>query len=113
MFEKSFENIRQEYVGKMLSTVQEIKKKVDEKTPEDTRKLLQNNDTSVSIEASKVIGEVFNDKTEYAKYVEYGVRSKPYNYHKPKGSVFYQGVGARMFTRTLDNDVPDILKKLK
>lgn len=89
-----------------------IKKKIDEKTPEDTKTLVWNNEI---IKARSIWGEIIGsvqNTTWYAIYVEYG-RSKTegvpkigikYKYNKPKGSIFYEGVGARMFTRTADEE---------
>jgi hypothetical protein len=78
-----------------------LKKEIDRLTPEDTGRLLANNKTKQAVsQGDKVTGAVVND-TEYAGYVEYGVGRK-FNYHKPKGSVAYRGIGARMFTRAFD-----------
>jgi len=88
--------------------------KVDEKTPESTKTLLWNNK---QVKARKLwnnyIWSVEND-TEYAVYVEYWVWWKDFNYNKPKWSNFYSWVGARMFTRTQDeeeNEVSNIINK--
>jgi len=91
-----------------------LKDKVDEKTPEDTKTLLWNNK---QVKARKLwnnyIWSVEND-TEYAVYVEYWVWWKDFNYNKPKWNNFYSWVGARMFTRTQDeeeNEVSNIINK--
>jgi hypothetical protein len=91
-----------------------LKDKVDEKTPESTKTLLWNNK---QVKARKLwnnyIWSVEND-TEYAVYVEYWVWWKDFNYNKPKWSNFYSWVGARMFTRTQDeeeNEVSNIINK--
>lgn len=106
---KEKENLLIEAINEALEY---IKKRIDEKTPEDTKTLLGNNEI---IEAKKVgteiVGSVQNT-TGYAIYVEYG-RSKTegvpkvgikYKYNKPKGTIFYEGVGARMFSRTADEE---------
>jgi hypothetical protein len=90
-----------------------LKASIDAKTPEDSKTLIWNN----KIEHAKIVGDtvvwkVVND-TEYAELVELGVWL-PFNYHKPKGKVFYRGSGARMFTRGLDssrNEILNIIKK--
>ena len=91
-----------------------LKDKVDEKTPEDKKTLLWNNK---QVKARKLwnnyIWSVEND-TEYAVYVEYWVWWKDFNYNKPKWNNFYSWVGARMFTRTQDeeeNEVSNIINK--
>ena len=91
-----------------------IKQSVDEKTPEDTKTLLKNN-TILKAEkkGNSIYWEVFNN-TEYAEIIEYWVRSKKYNYHKPKGTILYSGVWNRTFTRTADNEsenIKNIIKK--
>lgn len=98
-----------------------IKRRIDEKTPEDTENLVKHN---TIIKARKVgeiiVGSVVN-KTGYGVYVEYG-RSKQegvptigikFKYNKPKGKVFYEGVGARMFTRTADEERDFIINLIK
>jgi hypothetical protein len=80
-----------------------LKKEIDRLTPEDTGRLLANNRQKKAVaQGDTVTGAVVNG-TEYAAHVEYGVGRK-FNYHKPKGSVAYRGVGARMFTRAFDGN---------
>ena len=80
----------------------QLKQEIDRLTPEDTRTLVGNNRAKPAVvTGQKVVGAVVND-TEYALYVEYGVRGRAARYHKPKGTVAYVGVGARMFARGYD-----------
>ena len=89
-----------------------IKRRIDEKTPEDTKELVGNNNIIKAEKFwSKIIWKVQN-KTGYAIYVEYW-RSKiggvpkvgvSFKYNKPKGTIFSEGVGARMFSRTMDEE---------
>lgn len=73
-------------------------KKIDEKTPEDTKTLIQNNQKSEIIEHNwKLYQKVFND-TEYAIYVEYWVW-KIFNYKKNK-KIFYTWNWVWMFARS-------------
>jgi hypothetical protein len=86
-----------------------LKVSIDQKTPEDTKTLLWNNEIEKASQSGNVIsGKVSND-TKYWIYVEYGV-SKPYNYHKPKWSIFYTWTWARMFTRGFDEKKREIIK---
>lgn len=79
---------------------QELKRQIDDYTPEDTQELIGNTKISeVSQEDTTYSVSVYND-TEYAKYVEYGRRDgRKFMYRKPKWTVFYVGNGARMFGR--------------
>lgn len=78
-----------------------VKKEIDDKTPEDTRTLVGNNNINdASTDNGKSMWSVSNS-TPYAIYVEHWVWGKAYNYHKPKGTVAYTGVGAKMYTKTI------------
>lgn len=89
-----------------------LKAEVDRLTPEDTRRLVGNNRTKPAVvQGDKVVGAVVND-TEYALYVEYGVRGRAARYHKPKGTVAYVGVGARMFARGYDAKRKEIVQTI-
>ena len=72
-------------------------------TPEDTKEMLN----SYHVEEAKVDGNIviwsIRNDSDHAIYVEYWVWSLTYNYHKPKGSVFYSGIGNRTFARATDN----------
>lgn len=81
--------------------VELLKKEIDDRTPEDTGRLVRSNrQVKAVVSGQSVIGKVEND-TPYAAYVEYGV-GRAYNYHKPKGTVMLRGIGARMFSRAYD-----------
>lgn len=88
----------------MKAGIDYLKQKVDEKTPIDTWNLIKN----TKIRVRWLIWEVYND-TEYAPYVEYGVKSQTYNYHKG-GRVYYSGVWARMMSRTADEEEKNVAK---
>jgi hypothetical protein len=101
------------FIRKDLIKAQEItKKKIEEKTPEDTKKLIGSYKTSPLNETFRKIEVNVTNDIEYAQYVEYWVKNKPYNYHKPKGNVFRIGVGARMFQRTKEENQKEILSFL-
>lgn len=73
--------------------------KINEKTPEDTKELLWNNQRSEIIEnGDKLYSRVFND-TEYAPYVEYWVW-REFKYNKPKWKIFFTWIWAWMYWRT-------------
>jgi len=90
-----------------------LKKSIDEKTPEDTKKLLWNNE----IEKAKQVWDVLIwkvlNKTKYWIYVEYWVWTKKFNYNKPKWTIFYQWTWARMYTRWYDESKKEILTIIK
>ena len=90
------------------------KKKIEEKTPEDTKKLIWN----YKIEPLKTDWNTYSQKivneTKYAYWVEYWVGWKVYNYQKPKWNKgWYRWIGARMMTRTSIEDVDEITKFIK
>ena len=98
-----------------------IKKRIDEKTPEDTKDLLKHNKIIKVRRVWDLLVWSVENKLGYAVYVEYG-RSKAegvptvgvkYKYNKPKGSEFYEGVGARMFTRTADEEKNFIINLIR
>ena len=98
-----------------------IKKKIDEKTPEDTGDLVKNTKIEEATkEGDTIIGKVVN-KQGYAIYVEFGRSKTPgvpktgikFTYHKPKGKEFYSWVGARMFSRTADEEKAFIINMIK
>lgn len=86
------------------------KEKIEEKTPEDTKKLVWD----YELTALQVVWDVYSRKvinrTPYAFYVEFGVRSAIYAYNKPKGTIFKIWVGARMMTLTKEENLEDIKK---
>lgn len=98
-----------------------IKQRIDEKTPEDTGDLVENNKIHRAKKVDGVISWSVKNETGYAIYVEYG-RSKTegvpkagitFRYNKPKGTNFYTWVGARMFTRTADEEKAFIINLIK
>lgn len=98
-----------------------IKKRIDEKTPEDTGDLVKHNKIIKAKEEDGVIVGSVQNKQGYAVYVEYG-RSKQegvpssgitFRYNKPKGTIFYKGVWARMFTRTSDEEKQFIINLIR
>lgn len=101
-------------IGDAISRwLQILKKSVDDKTPEDTLTLLGNNQVIGPIQQGSIIMWEVKNYTPYAKYVEYGVRGKKYNYHKPKGTVMYRWVGARMYSRTKLEKEKEVLSLIK
>lgn len=101
--------------------LEHIKKRIDEKTPEDTKTLIWNNEIVKAKKLGDVIVGSVENKTKYGIYVEYG-RSKTegvpsvwlkFKYNKPKGTIFYEGVGARMFTRTMDEEKDFIINLIR
>lgn len=93
-----------------------MKTSVDEKTPEDEKELLSKNKiTPAQINGTVVIWIVSND-ADHSIYVEFGRNKlwKTNKYHKPKWSVFYTGIGARMYARTKlekENEAKAIIQK--
>jgi len=75
---------------------------VKSRTPEDTRNLVTWIWKSEQIFTwTKLLQKVYDKKwLKYTKFVEYWVWWKPFNYHKPKWSVFFVAVWAWMFRRT-------------
>lgn len=109
-FEKSLNDRLEKAINKSLET---LKNSIDEKTPEDTKTLLgQTRIEQAKQSWNEIIGKVINDNTEYWLYVEYGVKNRAYNYHKPKWSVFYSWIGARMFTRWFDDTKQEIINNI-
>lgn len=100
----------------VMEGVQEImefaKEKLEEKTPEDKRDLVQWYTILPIKKSGSIVTWTIVNKVPHWIYVEYGLSKdegiprggKRFNYHKPKGTVFYRGVGARMVTRTYDQD---------
>jgi len=107
-------NLDDAIIKAITEWLNELKQWIDAKTPENTQKLLGNNQIQWVIKRGNVYyGRVFND-TEYAKYVEHGVKWKKYRYQKPKGNKwFYTGVGARMYARTVMEKQTEIINKIK
>lgn len=97
-------------VNKSLNT---LKIAIDNKTPEDTKTLLWNNKIDFAITILDTTSwKIYND-TPYWLFVEYWVMSKKYNYNKPKWSIFYRWIWARMFTRWFDETKQEILNNIR
>lgn len=115
-FNLNINKLEKELMDKLEAGIEKstdlLKQNIDSITPENTKTLLWNNKSEVSVEKGKVIGKVSND-TPYAIYVEYWVEWKAYNYHKPKGTVAYTWVGNRTFARGIDMTKKQALQLLK
>lgn len=105
-----------------VSEVMEFAKtKLEEKTPEDTTTLLKNYKIQPLKKTGTLITGTILNTTPYGIYVEYGLSKeegqptwgRPFNYHKPKGTIFYRGVGARMVTKTYDQDQDEMFDILQ
>lgn len=84
-------------------------------TPEDTKEMLASYRVIwVKKEGQNLIWSIGND-AEHAVYVEFGVKGRSFNYHKPKWTTFFKGgsykglSGNRTFARALDNKRQEIL----
>ena len=86
------------------------KKELESRTPEDTGKLVKWYKKKAPKKIWNIIYWKIINKTTYWIYVEFWVKNKKYNYHKPKGSVFYRGIGARMLTKTKDYKMSEFKK---
>jgi hypothetical protein len=102
MFKWIEDKIQRQLIKWVNEALKVLKEDIDSKTPEDTTRLLKANDIVDAQVNWNAIEWAVKNETEYARFVEYGVGGKAYNYHKPKWSVFYKWVGARMFTRAYD-----------
>ena len=109
-YENIIEKSLIDWVNKWLEI---LKNTIDSKTPEDTKTLLWNNKIKQAVPVWWVIKWSVENTTEYAIFVEYWVRWRDYNYHKPKWSVFYTWVWARMFARSLDEKRQEITSVIK
>lgn len=99
----------------LKKVAQEVKAEVDSLTPEDTLELVGNNQISeVSKQWDTQSIRIYNP-TPYAVHVEYGARDgRKFGYHKPKGSLFYVGNGARMYGRTkekMKDTIPQMIEE--
>lgn len=101
-------NMKKKAYKKLDEFSDEFKNKVDEKTPENTKKLLWNTKKGKIFDLGASLHTRVYNNTEYAKYVEYGV-SRIFRYNKPKWKVFYRWEGAWMFGRTV-HEMRDKLK---
>lgn len=111
MFDKEMREMRGKLVKWVNNATKFLKKEVEKRTPEDTKRLLKSNKIVAARPKWDTIVWAVENATPYAAYVEFWVRSRRYNYHKPKWTVFYRWVWARMFTRA-KNDNQDAVKKI-
>lgn len=81
-------------------------------TPEDTWEMLSSYVMDTKREWFKYITTIKNT-APYAIFVEYWVKSKVYNYQKPKWQIFYRWVGNRTFARSIDNTNSKIIWDIK
>lgn len=80
--------------------ITEAKALADANTPEKSGELIKNNVVEpAKIEGGRIVARLVNS-TPYALFVEYGL-GRAFKYHK-RGSVFFVGIGARMFTKARD-----------
>lgn len=93
-----------------------ISQSVKEKTPTDTMQLINSNRISPVVNDQYKYWVKISNDTSYAKYVEYWVRWRSYNYHKwpPRSpsTRYYSWVGAKMFARTaieLENEIAEYI----
>ena len=113
MFEKFEKSIESKIKKSLNEWLEKLKVSIDEKTPEDTKTLLGNNEIEKATTSwDYIVWKVFNE-TLYWIYVEYWVQSKEYNYNKPKWNIFYVWTWARMFTRWYDETKQEILNNIK
>ena len=109
-WEKQIENKIKNSINDWLDI---LKKSIDSKTPEDTKKLLLNNEIEKAvIEWDYIVWRVSNE-TPYWIFVEYWVQSTRFNYNKPKWTIFYRWIWARMFTKWYDESKKEILNNIK
>lgn len=116
MTKKEFEDFEKRLNQKLIKVVndwlKDLKNSIDNKTPEDTKTLLWNNDISEATQIwNTIIWSIFNT-TKYWIFVEYWVWWNKYKYNKPKWNIFYKWVWARMFTRWFDEEKPKILNNI-
>ena len=109
-FDYITKNVEKSLKEAMEEAIKYSKKRIEGRTPEDTKKLVGD----YKIDPLKVVWNVFSqkivNKTPYAFYVEYWVMGQIYKYQKPKGIIFKLWVGARMMTLTKEEDKEEIAK---
>lgn len=73
-------------------------------TPEDTKDMLNSYVVKQAQNTGNwtIVWEISNT-VWYAIFVEYWVKWLSFNYHKPKGTVKYSGIGNRTFARAVDS----------
>ncbi len=79
----------------------EVVDEVKKNTPEDTLALLRAIRKTEQVEYAGKIYQSVKDMEwlKYTPYVEYWVGWRNFRYNKPKGNIFYVGVGAAMFRK--------------
>ena len=112
--------IRERAESAMRRSLEELKEKIDEYTPEETYNLIKNNQIREGKwSGDRLVGKVENS-SNYAVYVEYGRTRlrRANNYYKGGGrrrwgKPFYRGVGARMYVRAKDELGEKIVKNFE
>jgi hypothetical protein len=90
-----------------------VKRKIEDKTPEDTKKLVWSYKIQEARQTWNIISWKVYNNTPYAYYVEYWVWGKIYKYNKPKGNIFKLWVWARMITQTKEEETWNITQIIK
>lgn len=121
----NLERLQKELETAVFEAVDEImdiaKLRLEEKTPEDKMDLVHWYKKQPLEKKWKEIKGVITNNVPHGIYVEFGLSKdegiptwwKAYNYHKPKGVVFYRWVWARMVTKTYDQDRDEMFKILE
>lgn len=95
----------------MSESLDLAKEELEKYTPEDEGELVAGYEIEEpKMEDGILVGRVVN-KVRHGIYVNFGVGGKRYRYNKPKGTIFYVGVGARMMEKTKDYNA-DRFKKI-
>lgn len=97
-FQKGFEGKLILWIRKWLALLLEELKR---NTPEDTKEMLGSYKIIDVTKKWNSFVWVIGNTAEHAIYVEFWVDWRIYNYHKPKWSTFYSGVGNRTFQRSI------------
>lgn len=116
MFEKYMKDLEIRLLKWVNKGLDILDKSIEDKSPIDTWEYIAwNKRDNAQRELNKIVWKVYND-SENGYEVEYWFRSTPVNRHKNRRSwwpVIYRGVGARVYTRSIDeNDqkIKDILR---
>ena len=113
MFERYEKQMNSKIANAINKSLGVLKKSIDNKTPEDTKTLLWNNDiNSAHLDWDMIKWSVYNE-TPYGIYVEYWVQARVFKYNKPKWNIFYKWIWARMFTRWFDETKKEIISNIK
>lgn len=116
MFEKYLKNLENSLVVGINEALGVLEKDIENKSPVDTGDYISwNKRDSAKREWDKVVGSVFND-SKNATNVEFGWRKTEVNRHKNRKQwwpVIYRGVGARVYTRSLDENESKVRKILE